>query len=217
MSFAIISFSTRQFSQHLIHKIISIFDEINFNNISNVCCDIKSTNSKETACPKTVFYISIPKEKSCYNSISKFCFRLPDWRDLSTVASPKQAPILATSYPPKKFIGYYKYLETNPDLVKEQYALLKDRSTEALENLKIHFAKLPENRRKNRYTNISPCKFNNDDIFIEHRSGLIRHSSICRFKNVSPLKEMLQIYSGIRPSFPLTLICPYFIRLIALN
>lgn len=65
---------------------------------------------------------------------------------------------LGTSYSPKKFISYYKHLENNPDILKEQFACLKEKSLELAETLKIHFAKLPENRRKNRYTNISPCE-----------------------------------------------------------
>lgn len=82
---------------------------------------------------------------------------------IPTIIAPRkvsdQQPVaLRTAYPPKKFISYCKHLENNPDILKQQYLMIKERSADFAMTLKTNFAKLPENRRKNRYTNISPCK-----------------------------------------------------------
>lgn len=78
---------------------------------------------------------------------------------INTRNPPRQPNVaIRTCYPTDKFAMYYKHLENNRDLIKEQFLMLKQKSAELLETQKMHFAKLPENRRKNRYTNISPCK-----------------------------------------------------------
>lgn len=85
--------------------------------------------------------------------------------------SDQQPVALKTSYPPKKFGYYFKYLENNPDILKQQYAIIKERSAEFALTLKTNIAKLPENRRKNRYTNISPCKYKSRDYLLYNNNN----------------------------------------------
>ncbi|XP_056643716.1 phosphatidylinositol phosphatase PTPRQ-like isoform X1 [Diorhabda sublineata] len=61
-----------------------------------------------------------------------------------------------TAIPIKKFIQYFKNCEHKPDILKQQFALLTTTADEIEEMHTSKFASLPENKRKNRYTNISP-------------------------------------------------------------
>lgn len=62
----------------------------------------------------------------------------------------------ATAIPIKKFIQYSKNCENKPDVLKQQFALLSTTAEEIQEMHTSKFASLPENKRKNRYINISP-------------------------------------------------------------
>ncbi|XP_060530438.1 tyrosine-protein phosphatase 10D-like isoform X2 [Cylas formicarius] len=58
--------------------------------------------------------------------------------------------------PIKKFVEYCKRLEENPDELKSQYTELCEESKLICESMETVFARKPENKRKNRYTNILP-------------------------------------------------------------
>ncbi|XP_066248500.1 receptor-type tyrosine-protein phosphatase H-like isoform X2 [Euwallacea similis] len=66
------------------------------------------------------------------------------------------------------FIEYCDYLEKNPDFLEKQWEELDDKSKKVYLDLKSDYALSPENKRKNRFTNILPfdhtrVKLTNDE------------------------------------------------------
>lgn len=58
-----------------------------------------------------------------------------------------------------KFIEYCNYIEDNPVELSKQWQELEIKSEEMYSDLTNYFSVLPENKRKNRFTNILPCKY----------------------------------------------------------
>ncbi|CAG9858186.1 unnamed protein product [Phyllotreta striolata] len=71
-------------------------------------------------------------------------------------SSSKSIEFSSTAVPPKKFIQYFRNTENRPDVLKNQFAEITEKSKEVQAQKTCHFAGLLENKRKNRYSNISP-------------------------------------------------------------
>lgn len=56
----------------------------------------------------------------------------------------------------KRFSRYYSDLKNNPEKLKEEFSLLNKRSSEMIRP--SYDGILPENKKKNRYTNVITCK-----------------------------------------------------------
>lgn len=65
-----------------------------------------------------------------------------------------------------KFIEYCNYIEDNPNELNKQWQELEIKSEEMYSELSNYFSVLPENKRKNRFTNILPCKYTAIRLYI---------------------------------------------------